>query len=136
MAFICFECCGEPQEVFYNLNDMQQYAVQGKLFVYHVTCSRCSAVIEAASERGSGTGGRLSAAYGGKTVREIDKEYAHLEGVRHLERGTIEHKRHVEALREDGEQRAKEAGYRDRKHMRRTVRERKNINAAVAARGA
>jgi len=133
MPFVDLECCGRKQEEFIFPDEVDSRKTAGGLL--RVSCEECGKQHEGKPVMAMSLG-RLPAAYEGKTVRDIDKEYAHLEGVRHLERGTVEHKRHVEALREDGEQRAKEAGYRDRKHMRRTVRERKNINAAVAARGA
>lgn len=124
MPFVGYKCCGEDREEFIFPDEVdQRQTSDGK---FEVRCDVCGSThtekpIMAVSL------GKLPAAYGGKTVKEVDAEYAHLEGVKHLERGTLAHRQHLESLREVGEKNAKEAGYKDRRHMRRCVRDRKNI---------
>lgn len=131
MPFVAFKCCDTDQEEFIFPDEVDNRKTTNGLF--NVQCDKCGQ-LHLSKPLMNMSLGRLPASYDGKTVKEVDKEYEHLEGVRHLERGTLEHKRHLESLQEDGERRAREAGYRDRKHLRRSVRERKANNASAGGR--
>ena len=130
MPFVAFDCCGKQQEEFVFPDEVDERKTEKGLL--RAPCPDCGVTHEGRPLLAMSLG-KLPEAYGGKTVRELDKEYASFEGnVRHIERGTVEHRRHVEELREAGESRAKNAGYRDRKHMLKSASKQRHMAAGRA----
>jgi hypothetical protein len=124
MPFVAIECCGKSQEDYVFPDEVSGLSMSG-------TCEVCGASVPGSVVMNLSTG-HLPMSYGGKTVAQVDREFADYGGaVRHLERGTDEHRRHVAEMREINEAAAKDAGYADRRDMFRKIRARKNGTAAA-----